>query len=153
MNEEQDKENIGKLRFIYQEINESTKSQHEAINTLNNKFNWIIVSNIGVMALVFSKGELKNEFLKFSFFTLLVSLAFSVISLWVKKYKRGPLLTELIGIEKHPEEKILREVNKKMVEAININQKNIDELAIFLKISIIFLTISIALLFLSTLKV
>jgi len=148
---ENNNNDIVKLKFIYEEINESTKTQQGAIDMLNNKFNWIIASNIGVMALVFSKRELNNEFLNFSFFALLVSLAFSVISLWVRKYKRGPLLSELIGAEKYPEDKLLREVNKKMVEAININQKSIDELGTFLKIAIIFLVSSVVLLFLSIL--
>lgn len=142
---------VEKLRFIYQEINESSKVQQEAINMVNQKFNWVIALDIGILALIFSRDNFTNDWTKISLFVLLISLIFSVISLWTKKYKRGPLLTELNNSIKYNEEIIIKGVNKKMVEAVNLNQKIIDELNIFLKISIIFLVLAILFIYLSIL--
>lgn len=148
--EDQNKNSVLRnLKFIYHEICKFHNGQKDSINQINNKFSWIIAANIGIIGFIFISRKDFNDLYKFAFLLFIISLFFSVLSLWTRKYKRGPKLREMMKKRGWTEEEMVERTNEKMVEAVDENQKVISRLCLYLKISIIFLMIGVLVLFIS----
>lgn len=148
------KENVGscefkKALFVHNKIVEFSNNQQQAIDYLNNKINWVIVIDIALAGYLLNKRH--TDFLQWvSSLFIICSLLIAIISIWSKKYKLGPKLREII--EKSSQwsyEKLVKNFNDKLEKDIARNEILASETAKLLKISIIFLVVSIVALFLS----
>jgi len=139
------------LKIIYNEVIDARKQQQEDVNLIYNKFNWIIISDIALIIVILNSKPL-SSLLIFVFLILTTSLIFSLLSLRLNSFKRGPKLEKLVYYRNKSSKYFLNALNNKIIKDIEYNKKNIKWFGNYLKISI-FLLISFSIPFINNLSI
>jgi len=136
------------LKIIYNEVIDARKQQQEDVNLIYNKFNWIIISDIALIIVILNSKPL-SSLLIFVFLILTTSLIFSLLSLRLNSFKRGPKLEKLVYYRNKSSKYFLNALNNKIIKDIEYNKKNIKWFGNYLKISIFLLIIGVIFLLIS----
>ncbi|MFA6099316.1 MAG: hypothetical protein WC750_00370 [Patescibacteria group bacterium] len=123
--------NLDKLRFIYEEVSSARERRLRAIEMLNQKINWILVSTIALFGFTLQAlGYLKKGSLFYAALGLMcVGLLLCLFGLFVRAYKLGPSLKSLLEKTENDVENIIKECNEKITKGLEESQLTITDLS------------------------
>jgi hypothetical protein len=139
------------LILIYQELSESWQFQQVAIKTAHNKSNWVAAFITAYMVSLLNYQKLNPNLLVILLILLSVSIYFIFKNYWTSKFGRSGDVEEMWSARNRIKPELLSAICEKKVEYIKLNNIEIKKLVKNLKKSIIWLSISLAILIISIL--
>jgi len=147
MEEEKEKNNFGNSELIYQEISAYRSQQHEDINLLNQKINWVLASDVLFFGFILQMN-IKNSLMHIlALAFLIISVIICFISLFARDYRFGPKLMDIHKKRTENEQDLIDSINNKIIQDLDKNQSILKEFANNLKLSTILLLLSLLLVF------
>ena len=144
LNNKKQNNNLEKLKVIYGEVCEARRFQQSSIEHINNKINWFIVLDVVLIGFLFRDIKFFFDLLILIF--LFVSLIILITTLFLKNYKTGPNLKDMLKFINWKEEKILYKIIKKNIEQKEYNDRIIKKIKSYFIFSFIGLLIGLFLL-------
>lgn len=143
----EEKNDLKSLEFIYQELKESWDFQKESLSTIQTKANWTLSTDaLLLVAILFQVDELNAAYI-ISLSLFLLSILCILVILWIWNFVRGPSHKELLDASKYSYEAILKKISPAKIQAMNMNQKKLDQLKLLLNLSVFFLFLGLVVLF------
>lgn len=125
------------LNLVYKEVSGLQKQQQDAITLLNNKLNWILVSDFVFLATLLNLNMIKT----FSAFSVLVSICIALFALRERKFHFTAKVLRML--ECIDNEKFMIDLIKKKKKAFDKNKKKKERTEEFLFFSKFFLFVAV----------
>lgn len=118
------------LKIIYKEVSDLHKYQQEGIDLVNNKSNWILVSDMVFLTILYQIPQ-KNFFIFVIIFLVTVSAILSLIIFKPKRFKNTAKISKQLEKKDEKREVFLESLIRKKKQAYTANaleKKKIDQL-------------------------
>lgn len=117
----QDKDRELSWRLIYEEASKARDQKFSNIGLVNEKFNWILVSDLVLLSSVFSLLDSnKSIFLYLAIISGILSIIYCLKGMRIQGYAAGPTRGQMVAeLEKGKEHSLmLQEISKKIIDDI-----------------------------------